>query len=130
MCFLFFFFMHETAYEMRISDWISDLCSSDLMLRLLWHPSDGVASLREMLDRVAVDGDPGVLAFLVDRVMRRRELGIGEGARRNGGDAGWPIAGLGVVPAPGRPEEEGRGVAFAGGAAHCGGWRERGSGGE
>src|SRR3546814_15308849 len=27
---LFLFFMHETSYEMRISDWSSDVCSSDL----------------------------------------------------------------------------------------------------
>src|SRR3546814_3641181 len=27
----FFFFMHKTAYEMRISDWSSDVCSSDLL---------------------------------------------------------------------------------------------------
>src|SRR3546814_3623973 len=26
----FFFFMQKTAYEMRISDWSSDVCSSDL----------------------------------------------------------------------------------------------------
>src|SRR3546814_18989710 len=25
-----FFFKHKTAYEMRISDWSSDVCSSDL----------------------------------------------------------------------------------------------------
>src|SRR3546814_4142578 len=31
MCFLiFFFFKQKTAYEMRISDWSSDVCSSDL----------------------------------------------------------------------------------------------------
>src|SRR3546814_6196473 len=30
MCFVFFFFKHKTAYEMRISDWSSDVCSSDL----------------------------------------------------------------------------------------------------
>src|SRR3546814_7997320 len=29
MC-LFFFFKQKTAYEMRISDWSSDVCSSDL----------------------------------------------------------------------------------------------------
>src|SRR3546814_816759 len=28
-CFLFFFFKQKTAYEMRISDWSSDVCSSD-----------------------------------------------------------------------------------------------------
>src|SRR3546814_7329365 len=30
MCF-FFFFKQKTAYEMRISDWSSDVCSSDLV---------------------------------------------------------------------------------------------------
>src|SRR3546814_5370063 len=30
MC--FFFFKQKTAYEMRISDWSSDVCSSDLVL--------------------------------------------------------------------------------------------------
>src|SRR3546814_19563872 len=28
---LFFLFKHKTAYEMRISDWSSDVCSSDLV---------------------------------------------------------------------------------------------------
>src|SRR3546814_13908267 len=30
MCVVFFFFKQKTAYEMRISDWSSDVCSSDL----------------------------------------------------------------------------------------------------
>src|SRR3546814_1091107 len=29
----FFFFKQKTAYEMRISDWSSDVCSSDLVRR-------------------------------------------------------------------------------------------------
>src|SRR3546814_9701323 len=29
----FFFFEQKTAYEMRISDWSSDVCSSDLLSR-------------------------------------------------------------------------------------------------
>src|SRR3546814_3196443 len=36
MCLLFvffFFFKQKTAYEMRISDWSSDVCSSDLRCR-------------------------------------------------------------------------------------------------
>src|SRR3546814_1319152 len=33
LCFFFFFFKQKTAYEMRISDWSSDVCSSDLFLR-------------------------------------------------------------------------------------------------
>src|SRR3546814_1219147 len=31
--FSFFFFKQKTAYEMRISDWSSDVCSSDLAER-------------------------------------------------------------------------------------------------
>src|SRR3546814_10839005 len=36
ICYLvfFFFFKQKTAYEMRISDWSSDVCSSDLFARL------------------------------------------------------------------------------------------------
>src|SRR3546814_2869626 len=34
----FFFFKQKTAYEMRISDWSSDVCSSDLV-SLACHPS-------------------------------------------------------------------------------------------
>src|SRR3546814_5098657 len=39
MCFLLcvfvvFFFKQKTAYEMRISDWSSDVCSSDLVVSL------------------------------------------------------------------------------------------------
>src|SRR3546814_7648387 len=30
--FCFFFFKQKTAYEMRISDWSSDVCSSDLIV--------------------------------------------------------------------------------------------------
>src|SRR3546814_1666549 len=32
MFFYFFFFKQKTAYEMRISDWSSDVCSSDLAI--------------------------------------------------------------------------------------------------
>src|SRR3546814_10515178 len=32
-CIVFFFFKQKTAYEMRISDWSSDVCSSDLSHR-------------------------------------------------------------------------------------------------
>src|SRR3546814_9939073 len=33
----FFFFKQKTAYEMRISDWSSDVCSSDLLQRQCRH---------------------------------------------------------------------------------------------
>src|SRR3546814_2370700 len=31
LVYVFFFFKQKTAYEMRISDWSSDVCSSDLV---------------------------------------------------------------------------------------------------
>src|SRR3546814_1614654 len=37
--FLFFFFKQKTAYELRISDWSSDVCSSDLP----FHSPSGVS---------------------------------------------------------------------------------------
>src|SRR3546814_3472017 len=46
---LFFFFKQKTAYEMRISDWSSDVCSSDLAVR---SPGDRVASQRVHSDRL------------------------------------------------------------------------------
>src|SRR3546814_1162184 len=33
LCCVVFFFKQKTAYEMRISDWSSDVCSSDLKIR-------------------------------------------------------------------------------------------------
>src|SRR3546814_306147 len=41
--YFFFFFKQKTAYEMRISDWSSDVCSSDLAVDgpRLGRPDDG-----------------------------------------------------------------------------------------
>src|SRR3546814_13021687 len=36
---IFFFFKQKTAYEMRISDWSSDVCSSDLRSWRAAHPA-------------------------------------------------------------------------------------------
>src|SRR3546814_4109080 len=43
-CFaIFFFFKQKTAYEMRISDWSSDVCSSDLISEDELHALECVA---------------------------------------------------------------------------------------
>src|SRR3546814_2458689 len=42
---VFFFFKQKTAYEMRISDWSSDVCSSDLVAIL----SERISNLTEHL---------------------------------------------------------------------------------
>src|SRR3546814_14222945 len=46
-----FFFKQKTAYELRISDWSSDVCSSDLFLQ---HPrqSDGQSARRASFHRL------------------------------------------------------------------------------
>src|SRR3546814_6594371 len=45
--FLFFFFKQKTAYEMRISDWSSDVCSSDLFYCVTWLGERVVADIRK-----------------------------------------------------------------------------------
>src|SRR3546814_16372377 len=47
--FFFFFFKQKTAYEMRISDWSSDVCSSDL--RDYWGRRGGCLINRMMWAR-------------------------------------------------------------------------------
>src|SRR3546814_2181215 len=45
VCFVFFF-KQKTAYEMRISDWSSDVCSSDLAECCHPIPGDRIVGLR------------------------------------------------------------------------------------
>src|SRR3546814_2629394 len=72
-CCLFFFFKQKTAYEMRISDWSSDVCSSDLLLDDLGR--DGLGSEAEALlegeCQVHLDLERGAQALgdEVDRVL-------------------------------------------------------------
>src|SRR3546814_9535062 len=49
----FFFFKQKTAYEMRISDWSSDVCSSDLI------PFDGADAPRPAEDEGAAGTPQG-----------------------------------------------------------------------
>src|SRR3546814_9163684 len=81
----FFFFKQKTAYEMRISDWSSDVCSSDLDIvgkldvNLLVLPVDS--------EGVGVEGQPLTQPLRAQRQlvipyifgvidMRRRAAGI------------------------------------------------------
>src|SRR3546814_12796395 len=47
MIFCFFFFKQKTAYEMRISDWSSDVCSSDLPRATLGRLGKPTALVRD-----------------------------------------------------------------------------------
>src|SRR3546814_14212861 len=58
--FLFFFFKQKTAYEMRISDWSSDVCSSDLADGIERHRRlaiERAASERAFVQRPVAVGD-------------------------------------------------------------------------
>src|SRR3546814_6524287 len=72
MCLYIFFFKQKTAYELRISDWSSDVCSSDLLAG---------NDLAEPRNLVAVDL----------RDLRFREASLEE--RRNAGRL-KPIGGI------------------------------------
>src|SRR3546814_4628602 len=49
----FFFFKQKTAYEMRISDWSSDVCSSDLLGRRVL-PCEGSMIVQPILDEAVM----------------------------------------------------------------------------
>src|SRR3546814_4873353 len=65
--FFVFFFKQKTAYEMRISDWSSDVCSSDLQPGKAFRRDGQPALAQPVADRVPVgvaeveaDADPAV----------------------------------------------------------------------
>src|SRR3546814_10393587 len=63
---VFSFFKQKTAYEMRISDWSSDVCSSDLAVHEIW--------LAEFMGAELFRAVPD---FFVDRLkVQQREAGV------------------------------------------------------
>src|SRR3546814_2473146 len=75
---LFFFFKQKTEYEMRISDWSSDVCSSDLQpwdVRL--SRAEGEPTLREQ----AVSAKAERFARVADHPVVARVLELFPGAR-------------------------------------------------
>src|SRR3546814_8992507 len=95
MCLLFriFFFKQKTAYEMRISDWSSDVCSSDLFIAV------ALGSTAELQTQLLLSRDLGLGASapidealaMCDRVGRmlqrlhqalRRKIGRASGRER------------------------------------------------
>src|SRR3546814_3300481 len=89
-----FFVKQRTAYEVRISDWSSDVCSSDLVRRCfvgkaavahgrnvgLHRTGDGTAFGKEILDELR----PPVAAVQAEDVVQHQHLAV---AVRAGADA-------------------------------------------
>src|SRR3546814_16448956 len=67
-----FFFKQNTAYEMRISDWSSDVCSSDLRMRppRRSRQADQLGSPRLRNGRIRRERAPSALPRLATRPMR------------------------------------------------------------
>src|SRR3546814_4562656 len=63
----FFFFKQKTAYEMRISDWSSDVCSSDLVVELTAGVQLGHDDLRRRDALFLVDVDRDAAAVVGHR---------------------------------------------------------------
>src|SRR3546814_4826211 len=64
---VFFFFQQKTAYEMRISDWSSDVCSSDLIVQgTLWQAFDAPEPVVLLIDEI----DKADIEFPNDKIGR------------------------------------------------------------
>src|SRR3546814_1457311 len=59
----FFFFKQKTAYEMRISDWSSDVCSSDLVV-LDFRFGDRTKDIKQRFSRRAPSDRPVETIFI------------------------------------------------------------------
>src|SRR3546814_7833973 len=70
LMYVFFFFKQKTAYEMRISDWSSDVCSSDL-IGVVEHET-GVQALPLEVDHGAFDHGQ---ALVVDDQRQTIQIG-------------------------------------------------------
>src|SRR3546814_17602527 len=80
---IFFFFKQKTAYEMRISDWSSDVCSSDLNLPDGAQPQMGpvTTGLGEVVMYTVGYKNPD-----------------GKGAKKVAGQPGWQPDGSDLTP--------------------------------
>src|SRR3546814_8378493 len=97
------FFKQTTAYDLRMSDWSSDVCSSDLLAGQAGHRRFVIV---EVLD-IAADQH---IAPLDLRPQRLREVGDEEVDRQLGED--------GIIGAFGQAEENGRASGRDSGGEH------------
>src|SRR3546814_3383152 len=78
-CFFVFFFKQKTAYEMRISDWSSDVCSSDLYgkaVHLIVHGQrDLIDSIRHKLTSLGFAANKLIPASLQKTRSEERRVG-------------------------------------------------------
>src|SRR3546814_8239326 len=68
MVVFFFFFKQKTAYEMRISDWSSDVCSSDLGVRTAIDQQRQC----DIVEHAAIGQQPVILEYHPDLASMQR----------------------------------------------------------
>src|SRR3546814_10219980 len=68
---MFFFFKHKTAYEMRISDWSSDVCSSDLPVAANCRAVVLMGRDRELIAQALGDAVPLVRVSSLDEAVQQ-----------------------------------------------------------
>src|SRR3546814_10328273 len=102
MCLFFcFFFKQKTAYELRISDWSSDVCSSDL---------------RELFEQAAAAAPSIIFIDEIDSIAPKRQQVTGEAEKRLVAqllslmDGIEPRQNLVVIAATNRPEADRKSV--------------------
>src|SRR3546814_18471563 len=77
----FFFFKQKTAYEMRISDWSSDVCSSDLPSPA--RPPDARPAAVPVASGDAAQGGGGEVGDAAVAVDGHRQVELGEEAAQH-----------------------------------------------
>src|SRR3546814_3241478 len=89
---MFFFFKQKTAYEMRISDWSSDVCSSDLRpaeagaifgRELAVEPVRDAGEPRPAHRGIAAERRVGIPQFGAEDLLVARALDHRDGADRS-----------------------------------------------
>src|SRR3546814_9956268 len=82
VCLYFFFFKQKTAYEMRISDWSSDVCSSDLAPgQFFWNQEAQaelqakLAGLSEKLENLGAEISAATSDQVREKIGREMEIG-------------------------------------------------------
>src|SRR3546814_15209989 len=116
--FVVFFFKQKTAYEMRISDWSSDVCSSDLTQAIEIHP--GALAQYPHRDQDMWQGPKGEVEYLLNVIWPLSPFTAENGATRL-----WPHSHR--PDAAPMPDEEPIAIELKRGSGPTGGapWRER-----
>src|SRR3546814_9536536 len=71
----FFFFKQKTAYEMRMSDWSSDVCSSELILSPIEATRFSVERIRKGQDTISVTGNMERYFWSINDRSEERRVG-------------------------------------------------------